>query len=74
MPDSGQHHDIEADRQRTDDAQFRKLVVDPADARVGVKAAGAIDDFTSHLMVTDPPYGVNYDPATGAARANSKGR
>ena len=38
LPDSGQHHDIEADRQRTEDAQFRKLVVDPADAWVGVKA------------------------------------
>ena len=29
LPDSGQHHDIEAHRQRTEDAQFRKLVVDP---------------------------------------------
>ena len=38
LPDSGQHHDIEADRQRTEDGQFRKLVVDPADAWVGVKA------------------------------------
>jgi len=31
-----------------------------------------IDGVMPHLMVTDPPYGVNYDPADGAKRAGIK--
>jgi hypothetical protein len=37
LPNSGQHYDIEADPESTEDAQFRKLIVDPADSRVGMK-------------------------------------
>jgi len=32
-----------------------------------------MDGVKPHLMVTDPPYGVNYDPQVGAMRAGIKG-
>ena len=38
LPDGGQHHDIEADRKVALDAQLWKLIIDPADRWIGVKA------------------------------------
>ena len=40
-----------------------------SEADVGSVLAGA----TPHLMVTDPPYGVEYDPAWRASRDQSGG-
>src|SRR5215469_4501933 len=37
LPDSAQHHDIEADRELAQDGQFRKPIVYPTNPRVGVK-------------------------------------
>jgi hypothetical protein len=40
LPDSSHHHEIEADRQRTEQAQFGKLVADPADAQLAKLSTG----------------------------------
>jgi len=48
------------------------------DATNGDDVARLLDGVRPHLMVTDPPYGVNYDPAwrneTGAAKTKRTGK